>query len=136
MATSAESRTRAYRWRMPVAWWLKSTHYTLYMVRELTAVFGALWAILFLAQVPLMKADYAGWLSQMRSPGWVLFSFVSLLFVLYHVWTWFNLMGSVLYIRLGKSPIPGTAINALMFAVWAVASIVIALVVATPILVG
>ncbi len=126
------SRVRAYDWHMPSDWWLKKRNYLLYMIRELTAVFAALWVVIFLVQLPLLKSNPAAWSQFMASPGWMLFSLISLLFVLYHAWTWFNLMGTVLYFRPGKQAIPGKTIVAAMLFVWAAVSIVIALILITP----
>lgn len=139
---AAESAVRspqsAFPWRMPAGWWIGHGRYFMYMMRELSAVFAALWLVLFLAQIPRMGAGagdtaaYVGWLDFIQSPLWVAFSLVTLVFVLYHAFTWFNLMGTVLYVRLGKTPIPGSAIIALMFLAWAGTSLVIALIIMTP----
>jgi fumarate reductase subunit C len=123
---------------MPKDWWLHHRRYFMYMMRELTAVFAALWVVLFLAQLPSMgagpgnQAAFTAWLDFIRSPGWVSFSLVTLIFVLYHAFTWFKLMGTVMYVRLGTTPIPGSAIVGLMFLAWGGASLVIALIIMTP----
>jgi fumarate reductase subunit C len=106
---------------MPSGWWLKKKNYLLYMIRELTAVFAALWVVGFLAMLPRLKTDP----SVMRSPLWIAFSVLALLFVLYHAFTWFNLMGTVLYFRPGKAPIPGGLIVASMMVVWVAVSLLI-----------
>ncbi len=119
--TRPVSRVQAYPWHMPAGWWTKKKNYVLYMVRELTAVFAALWVVLFLAMLPRLKTDPA----VMRNPAWIIFSVIALLFVLYHAFTWFNLMGTVLYFRPGKAPIPGGVIVGTMMAVWLVVSLAI-----------
>lgn len=126
----------AYPWRMPLGWWLKNRRYFLYMVRELTAVFAALWVVWFLIQLPQMAGSPEMrelWrTSTLRSPGWVLFSLVSLGFVLYHSWTWFNLAGAIICVKLGKRPIPGSLIISGMFIAWFLASLVIAFILVNP----
>jgi fumarate reductase subunit C len=117
---------------MPSGWWLKKRNYVLYMVRELTAVFAALWAVLFVFQLPRLRTEPLGWERAMSSPGWTAFSFVAFAFVLYHAWTWFNLMGTVIYLRPGKNPISGRTIIATMLFVWAALSILIAFILITP----
>jgi fumarate reductase subunit C len=135
---SALNTQPSYSWRMPAGWWLGHGRYFMYMMRELSAVFAALWLVFFLAQIPQIGAGaanlaaYVAWLDFIRSPGWVIFSVVTLVFVLYHAFTWFNLMGTVLYVRLGKTPIPGSAIVGLMFVAWAGISLIIALIIMTP----
>ena len=135
-------RPATYGWHMPANWWLQNKRYFAYMVRELTAVFAALWVILLLVQLPAMAAGpqnpYAhnGWVEFVHSPEWVLFSIVAFFLVGYHAWTWFNLMGTVLYLRMGKTAIPSRLIVLSMFLAWIGASIIVAFFIATPIVGG
>lgn len=126
----------AYPPHLPATWWLRNRRYLLYMVRELTAVFAALWVLLFIMQLPDMAGGperHAVWLGTIHSPGWVLFSLVSLAFVVYHAWTAFTATGTLVYLRPGKGPaIPGQSLNALMFIGWAGATVVTAFVLVTP----
>jgi fumarate reductase subunit C len=115
------TRVPSYPWHMPSGWWLQKKNYVLYMIRELTAVFAALWVVLFLAMLPQLKTNPA----VMRSPAWIVFSLIALVFVLYHAFTWFNLMGTVLYFRPGKAPIPGSVIIGTMMVVWIAVSLLI-----------
>ena len=128
-------RVPAYSRRMPANWWLKNPRYFKFMVRELTAVFAALWVLLFLTQIPLMVGGpeaHSRWLATVRSPGWILFSLVSLAFVLFHAWTWFEVMGDIIYVRLGKTAIRASTIVAAIVVVWVVVSLVIAYVLVSP----
>lgn len=128
----------AFPWRMSADWWFRQGHYFMYVMRELSSVFAALWLVLFLAQVPQMAAGphnlvaYNAWREFVRSPGWVLFSLLTLVFVLYHAWTWFSLMGVVMRVRLGKTVVSGGAITSVMLMAWAGASLVLAFIVVTP----
>src|SRR5205823_3789767 len=54
-------RTVGYPWRQPGDWWLKNSHYIMYMIRELTAVFAALWVVVFLAQIAANGQSVAKW---------------------------------------------------------------------------
>jgi succinate dehydrogenase subunit C len=138
--TSSTGRPLPYPWRTESSWWLKNKRYFAYMVRELTAVFAALWVILFLVQIPLMSAGpenlpvYLKWLRDWMLGGWwPLFSVVALFMVVYHAITWFVLMGTVMWIRVGKRPIPAPLIVTAMFLAWLGISIVIGFFIATPI---
>jgi fumarate reductase subunit C len=138
MHTGAAARPTGYPWRMPAGWWLKNPRYLLYMLRELSAVFAALWVLLFLFQLPKIAEGPAGraqWLQEISSPGWIIFSFVALLFVLYHAWTAFTATGTLVYLRMGKNPTPPNAINGTMLVAWAVATIVIGAIILTPVFV-
>lgn len=131
-AAHSTSRVPAYPWRMPADWWLKKRNYLLYMIRELTAVFAALWVVVFMLQLPLLRSNPSAWQAFMRSPGWAIFSLICFLFVLYHGWTWFSLMGTVLYLRPGKTPISSRTIVSAMLFLWAAVSIIIALIIIIP----
>ena len=122
----------AYAWRQPLLWWTKNTNYLLYMIREMTAVFAAAWTVIFMLQLPLIKSDYPAWVAEMKSPFWILFSLLSLVFVLYHAWTAFNATGTLMYLRLGSKPTPPSVLNGAMFLACAGAMLVIAFIVATP----
>ena len=135
MHSESAARPAGYPWRMPAVWWLKNPRYTLYMLRELSAVFAALWVVLFLAQLPKLVEGPAGraqWLSEVTSPGWLIFSFISLLFVLYHAWTSANATGTLIYLRLGKTATPAAALNGGFIAAWAVATIVLLVILLAP----
>jgi fumarate reductase subunit C len=124
-----------YHPRLPANWWTKNQHYFLYMMRELTAVFAAAWVVAFLTQLPLMGGGpeaHQQWLDTVRSPGWIAFSLISLVFVLYHAYTAFTATGTLLYIRMGPKPVPGASLNSLMFIGWTLATIVIAFILVTP----
>ncbi|MSQ23318.1 MAG: hypothetical protein EXR58_02015 [Chloroflexi bacterium] len=122
-----------YRPALSNGWWLSNRRYFLYMVRELTAVFAALWAIIFVTQLPQITAGaYSNPASLVSSPLWFAFSLVSLAFVLYHAWTAFNATGTLIYLRMGPKPIAGGSLNAAMFIAWALATFVIAFVFVTP----
>lgn len=125
----------AFAWRMPADWWLRNSRYFRYMVRELTAVFAALWVVTLLLQIPQMAGAPEGhslWLATIRSPGWIAFSFTSFAFLLYHTATWFMSMGTVIYLRPGKTAIPASSIVAAMVVLWVVVSLVVAFILVTP----
>jgi fumarate reductase subunit C len=109
------------------------------MVRELTAVFAAIWVILLLIQLPMMSAGpqdlvtYNAWVQFVHTPWYVLFSMIALIMVGYHAWTWFNLMGTVMWMRFGKQPVPSRLIILSMFVAWLVVSLIVAFFIATPI---
>ena len=137
MQAQSAARPTGYPWRQPAGWWLKNPRYTLYMLRELSAVFAALWVFLFLLQLPKIAEGPAGraqWLQEIQSPGWILFSLISFLFVLYHAWTAFTSTGTLVYLRVGKRATPSAAINGTMLLAWAVATIVLGAILLAPVL--
>ena len=125
-------------WRMPKGWWLKNRHYFMYMVRELSAVFAALWLVVFLSQLPGMAAGpdkmkaFMEWRAFVTSPGWVIFSLTSLVFVLYHAITWIKLMGTVIHVRIGTTRVTGKLVVSAMLLVWAGATLIVGFIIVTP----
>ena len=110
---------------MPGDWWLKNSHYVMYMIRELTAVFAAIWIVGFMLTLPTLKHAPALWAAQMQSPKWLIFSVIAFIFVMYHSWTSFTATGTLMYLRPGKKAIPASTLNGSMFIAWLVASIII-----------
>jgi fumarate reductase subunit C len=139
---ATQSRVPAYPWRQPRGWYMTNKRYFAYMVREMTAVFAALWVILFLVQIPAMGAGrenlvaHQSWLEFIHAPGWVLFNVIAFALVGYHSLTWFRLMGTVMWMRFGKAPVPANLIVTSMFIAWALVSLVVAFFIATPVIGG
>jgi fumarate reductase subunit C len=86
--------TPVYHRALPASWWLTNRHYFLYVVRELTALFIALFLLLYLYGIVQLERGpeaYAAFLRLVRSPGVILFDVVALLLAVYHTVTWFTL---------------------------------------------
>src|SRR5437016_2002002 len=80
-------------------WFLKRWPYRIYMLRELSAVFLAVYTalmILLVAKVHDGANAFRVYVDTLQSPGLVLFAVVALLFALLHSVTWFRAMPSVL----------------------------------------
>jgi fumarate reductase subunit C len=120
-----------YRPRLPWAWWQRNRRYTLYMLRELSSVFVALWSALFLVQLSRLrrgKDSYERFVAAQHSPGWMAFHLITLLFALLHAVTWFQLTGVVMSgmaqkVRIGGRRLSAQQISAGSFAGWAAASL-------------
>lgn len=138
MEHTSSIRFAGYRRPLPSNWWLKSYHYFMYMMRELTALFAALWVLGFLVQLPLMAGypeNMSGhnlWVQYVRSPGWIIFSFICLIFVLYHAVTFITLMGTVMTARFGKIRIGGGRVVAPMMLAWLGITLLLAIILMTP----
>jgi fumarate reductase subunit C len=122
---------RWHRKRVSVWWWLQKGSYTLFVLRELTSVFVALFALVCLWQVRAIRRGpdgYAEFLASMKTPGFVALSAVSLLFVLFHAVTWFNLAPKAMVVRLGGKRVPDWAVAGSNYLAWAVLSSAVAFV--------
>jgi len=106
---------------MPRGWWLRRRDYFLYMVREFTALPLALWLLWFLVEVQRASNGPKGYAAH-GSPAFVVFSVICLGFALYHSVTFLMLFGVVTYIK----GVPSRVIVLSQFALWLVASVVVA----------
>ena len=122
--SSAHVVTRAYKQPMAAGWWTRKRHYFWYMVREFTALPLAVWLLWFLLEI-----QRAGSLGPRYTPhgstAFIVFSFICLLFALYHSVTFLSLAGVIIHLKILGRRVPPRAIVATMFGLWLVASIVI-----------
>jgi fumarate reductase subunit C len=129
-AVSAELRhtpyhPRWYRRRVSVWWWLENPTYALFVVRELTSVAVAYFALLTLWQVRALAAGpaaHAAFLERMRSPGWLALNALALVSVVIHSVTWFNLAPKAMVLRLGGRRVPDALVAGANYAAWLVLS--------------
>ncbi len=113
-------------------WYLENHRYSIFMLREMSAVFVALAAVATIMMVLAVKAGPAEWerfLGLMAHPGMLALSGVALAFAILHSVTWFLLAGKVLVIRKGEMKVPAEAIIGGHFAGWLAVSVVIAVLV-------
>lgn len=76
-------------------WWLKNPYFIRYMIREGSAVFLALYALILLAGLACLawSSDaYEAWRGLLDTPFSLGFHLVALLLVAYHSLTWFQVM--------------------------------------------
>src|SRR5437660_8552450 len=116
--------SREYRWRMPTSWWTRSRHYVLYVVREFTALPLALWLLWLLVEIK-RAGDGPARYSPHGSAAFVVFSVITLVFALYHSYTFLSLAGVIIHFKVLDRPLPSRLIVLAQFALWAVASVVV-----------
>ena len=121
------AQTRVYRRPMPAGWWTRRSHYFWYVVREFTSLPLAAWLLWFLVEIQRAQAGPHGYHPHM-STGFVVFSVIVLLFAIYHSVTFLSLAGTILHFNVLDRPVPAQLIVASQFAIWLVASAVIAFV--------
>jgi fumarate reductase subunit C len=120
---------RWYRKRVSVWWWLKKGSYALFVLRELTSVFVALFAVLVLAQIRAVSRGpeaYAQFLALMKTPFVLALNAVTLAFVLFHAVTWFNLAPKAMVMRLRGKRVPDWVVAASNYLAWAFLSAAVA----------
>jgi fumarate reductase subunit C len=120
------------RWlrpRMSTYWWLTRRSHVAFILRELSSIFVA-WGVVYLLRLvrAVGRGDvaYQQFLDWSSTPHMVLLNLVSLLFVVYHAITWFNLASQAMVIHAGGRRIPGSWITASNYVAWLLSSVLVA----------
>jgi fumarate reductase subunit C len=120
---------RWYRRRVSVWWWLRQRSYAWFVLRELTSVFVAFFAVILLWQLRAVTAGpgaYGQFLARLGTPLLLAINAVAFVFVLFHAITWFNLTPKAMVVRLRGKRIPDWAIVGSNYAAWLVLSAAVA----------
>ncbi len=100
---------RWHRRRVSVWWWLQKGSYTVFVLRELTSVFVAFFAVLYLWQLRALAQGpeaYGRFLARLQTPLFLALNSVAFLFILFHAITWFNLTPKAMVLRLRGKRVP------------------------------
>ena len=125
--------TAASQYKRPMTrtWWLRNRRYTLFMIRELTAILIVGFVILYLVQIARLgsgPASYDAFLQLMESPLWIALHLIFLLGALLHSATWvLMLVPRAMPEFVFGMRIPQVAIAAGGLAAWIVVSVIIIL---------
>ena len=114
-----------YRRPVSVWWWLESWRYAKFVLRELTSLAVAWFALLAVWKVRAIATGpeaYAAFLTRLQSPFWVGVNGLALVFVLYHTVTWLNLAPKAMVVRVGGERVPDRVIQGMNYLLWAAVS--------------
>lgn len=115
--------------RPMAGWWQKNPFFVRYMMREATAFVVAAYAIVLLAGLLALangEAAYECWLGVIRHPLSVLLHAAGLVAMVYHTWSWFDIMPKTMPpIYSGGKRVEGRVITATGLAVAVVATLVL-----------
>lgn len=129
--SDASSRYQRYRpkWynpRMSIFWWIRKKPYVHFIVRELTSVFVAAYAVILIFQLRALSRGpeaYEAIVSFFETPFSITLHAIILLAVIFHSITWFKLAPTAMVLKLGKKRIPGSLIITANFLMWIVLSV-------------
>lgn len=106
---------RPYVRPMAVGWWWRNPFLLRYMLREMSSVLVAVYALVLLAGLVALsrgEAAYQLWLVALSSPWSIALHVAMLAVFVYHTWTWFDIMPKTLpAIWLGGKRLPDAAIT-------------------------
>ena len=117
-------------YRKPISnmWWIKRKPYILFIIRELTSIFVAGYCVFLLVLIFKLGEGplaYKNFILTLKSPTSIVLHIISLIFVLYHTITWFNLTPKILVLYKGENRVPQGLIAAIFYIGWIVISIII-----------
>ena len=128
MSADAEYTPYHPRWlrsRVSTYWWLRRGSYLAFILRELSSLFVA-WSVVYLLSLVRAvingEAAYRAFLLWAAHPIVLALNIITLLFLVFHAITWFNLAPQAMVVKLGKSRVPGVLIAGSNYAAWVVLS--------------
>lgn len=126
---NAPAKTKEYIRPIPSTWWMHNRHLMMFMIREVTAVFVAGYAIILLVLLnksndtrEVFRTFYE---NVLLCPGSVILQMVILAFVLYHSATTFQAAPVLMVVRKGEEKVDPRLIIAGNVAAWVIISLVI-----------
>jgi fumarate reductase subunit C len=113
---------------MSTYWWLDRWPYLRFILRELSSVFVAWFVFLTVLQIRALRhgpTAYAEFQERLRNPILVALNVTTLLFVIFHAATWFNLTPKAMPLRMGGRRVPSLLIVAPGYLVWVAISVAV-----------
>jgi fumarate reductase subunit C len=120
---------RWYRPRVSTYWWLWRWGYLKFILRELSSVCVAYFVVLILLHLRALSHGpeaYAAFQQWLKMPHIIVLNGISLLFVLFHTVTWFNLAPRAMAVRLRGKRVPDLLIAGPNYFAWLVVSVAVA----------
>ena len=114
---------RYYQRRVPLMWWTRKRAYLMFMLRELSSVFVALFVVEILFLVGAVAAGpsaYQRFLDTMANPAMIVLNVIALAFVLLHAVTFANLTPRAMVVRVRGRKVPARAVLAGVYLGWLV----------------
>ena len=109
---------------MPATWWLHNIHLKLFMIRELTSLFVAGYAV-YLIILYSKVHDRKAFEDTLLCPGALIFQLIALPFVVFHSITWFNLTPKAIVLFRGEERVSPLVIAGGHYALWVLVSVLV-----------
>jgi len=111
------------------AWWRRDPYYVLYMIREVTSLTVLAYAlVLLVGAVRLAQGEAAwnGWLAALASPWSIAFHAVLLAGMVFHAWSWFEIMPKTLpFLYIGGRRVAAATVSRAGYAIAVVATLLV-----------
>jgi fumarate reductase subunit C len=116
------------RQHQPVNWFMRHPHYMVFMLRELSAIFLAIYLVVLLLLVGRVhdsETAFEDFRDLLASPLMIVFHTIVLLFAILHSVTWFQAVPKAMRVRLGDELLPPMKMIAPVILAWIGISVVI-----------
>ena len=124
-----DMKTKEYIQPIPALWWLHNRYLVMFMIRELTSVFVAGYAVFLLVLIYKAgqgKKEFAEFYAQTLESGWsIALQVIAMAFVIYHSATWFNLTPKVMVVWRGEEKVSPVLIAGANYVLWLIVSVLI-----------
>jgi fumarate reductase subunit C len=120
---------RYHQRRMPLLWWTRRRTYLMFMLRELSSAFVALFVVELLLLVRAVAdgpAAYQSFLDAMANPAVITVNLIALAFLLLHAITFANLTPRAMVVKLRGRTVPSRVILAGVYFGWLVVTVFLA----------
>ncbi len=117
--------------RSSALWWNRSWRYRVFLLRELSALFAAVYMVLLLVLAQAVRTGegaFEDYLEVLQGPVLLVFHGVALLFAMLHTVTWFQAVPKALPLKMGVRRVPGIQLIAANYVALAAASAVVAVI--------
>jgi fumarate reductase subunit C len=114
---------------IPTTWWLKKKSYTLFMLREVTALFVAGYSIFLIVLVYRAGQGpdvFSQFVEGLKSPVSIVLHLLVLAMAIYHSITWSSATPKIMVLWRGDERIAPGVIAGWSYAVWLVVSVLVA----------
>ena len=109
-------------------WWLEKPSYFVFILRELTCLPVAWFAVYLLLLIQAVidgPAAYEQFMAWSASPWMILINVVSFVLLVFHAITFFVAAPQALIVHLGRTRVPGSLVLMGHYAAWAAATVVV-----------
>ena len=110
---------------MPILWWVNSWKSIKFILRELTSLVVAGYAIIFLLWIRAIRLgpeSFDQFTTMFKHPAFIALHVFAMIALVFHSITWFNLAPQAMVIKVGDKKIPGIIIALSNYAGWAIIS--------------
>ncbi|RKF14511.1 fumarate reductase subunit C [Alginatibacterium sediminis] len=113
------SKRKPYTREMKADWWRKDSFFTMYIIREGSSLVIALYCFMLIAGLFSLtqgQSSFETWLGFISHPITIVFQVLTLVWTLYHSYTWFQLAPKAANLWMGEKRVPDSWIVNAMYA--------------------